>query len=272
MEKINSVYAVENKIGGGMKNIERSKKEVNALHGEVSVFELNKPQPYEVFNSWPEDIQKEYLKKLYWTHGASFEKIGHLFGFSNVWVRNWFIKMGIPTRGTGVSNRDKDENAKKWDAFLRGGTCIKDMIPEGTKQQLEKMASGICEEDSHAEEKQVSSVSTATAMPSPHIVEIREKMMALLEKMPNEDFAELAYGIQSHDLGRLFDGILNVENTICKTCHRLFGEGRCDTNLDCPISFGKWLEVADTDAGDFELLKWWAKEDTRLHMAKNSEG
>lgn len=272
MEKINSVYVVENKIGGGMKNIEKSKKEVNTLHGEVSVYELNKPQSYEVFSSWPEDIQKEYLKKLYWTHGGTLKKIGGLFGFSHMWTKDKFDSLGIPTMSHAEANRAVLDRVKKWDAFLRGGTCIKDMIPEETKQQLEKMASGICGEDSHAEEKQVSPVSTTTTMPSPHIVEIRKKMMALLEKMPNEDFAELAYGIQSHDLGRLFDGILNVENTICKTCHRLFGEGRCDTNLDCPISFGKWLEVADTDAGDFELLKWWAKEDTRLHMAKNSEG
>lgn len=270
MEKINSVYVVENKIGGGMKNIEKSKNEINTLHGEVSVFELNKPQPYEVFSSWPEDIQKEYLKKLYWTHGASYGNIADMLGVTFQRVADMFNKFTLPRRPAHAHQSESDK--AKWKAFLNGKTLVKDMIPEETKQQLEKMTSGICEEDSHAEEKQVSSVSTTTTMPSPHIVEIRGKMMALLEKMPNEDFAELAYGIQSHDLGRLFDGILNVENTICKTCHRLFGEGRCDTNLDCPISFGKWLEVADTDAGDFELLKWWAKEDTRLHMAKNSEG
>lgn len=259
MEKINSVYAVENKIGGGMKNIEKSKKEVNAMHGEVSVFELNKPQPYEVFSSWPEDIQKEYLKKLYWTHGASFEKIGNLFGFSNVRVRGWFIKMGIPTRGKGESIRDKDENAKKWDAFLHGGTLIKDMIPEGTKQQLEEMARGICE--------QVSSVAPLPAYcteASPHIVEIRRKMMDALDKMSNEEFAELADGIYRKELGTHFGGLFDAENTMCKTCRRLFGACRAElSNATCPCEFGKWLEVDDTDAGDLELLKWWAKEDTR---------
>lgn len=268
MEKINSVYAVENKIGGGMKNIEKSKKEVNALHGEVSVYELNKPQPYEVFSSWPEDIQKEYLKKLYWTHGASFDKIGHLFGFSNVGVRKWFVKMGIPTRGTGGSIRDKEENAKKWDAFLRGGTCIKDMIPEGTKQQLEKMASGICEEDSPSAEKQASS-----AAPSPHIVEIRRGMMDVLEKMSNEEFAELAEDIYNKELGTHFGGLFDDKNTMCKTCRRLLGACRAELpEGTCPAWFGEWLKVDDTDAGDFELLKWWAKEDTRRLMARNLEG
>lgn len=268
MEKINSVYVVENKIGGGMKNIEKSKKEVNTLHGEVSVYELNKPQPYEVFSSWPEDIQKEYLKKLYWTHGASYGKIGLLFGFSDMWARSWFKKMGIPTRGKGGSVHDRNERAKKWDAFLRGGTCIKDMIPEGTKRQLEEMASGICEEDSPRAEKQASS-----AAPSPHIVEIRRKMMDALDKMSNEEFAELADGIYRKELGTHFGGLLDAENTMCKTCRRLFGACRAELfNATCPFEFGKWLEVDDTDAGDFELLKWWAKEDTRRLMAEVLEG
>lgn len=268
MKKINSVYAVENKIGGGMKNIEKSKKEVNALHGEVSVYELNKPQPYEVFSSWPEDIQKENLKKLYWTHGASFAKIGLLFGFSDMWARNWFKKWAIPTRGSGGSVHDRNEQAKKWDAFLRGGTCIKDMIPEGTKQQLEEMARGICKKDSSSAGKQVSSVA-----PSPHIVEIRRKMMDVLDKMSNEEFAELADGIYRKELGTHFGGLFDAENTMCKTCRRLFGACRAELfNATCPFEFGKWLEVDDTDAGDFELLKWWAKEDTRRLMAEVLEG
>lgn len=145
MEKINSVYAVENKIGGGMKNIERSKKEVNALHGEVSVFELNKPQPYEVFSSWPEDIQKEYLKKLYWTHGGTLKKIGGLFGFSHMWTKEKFDSLGIPTMSHAEANRAVLDRAKKWDAFIRGKTLLKDMVSADTFKALVELKENLAE-------------------------------------------------------------------------------------------------------------------------------
>ncbi len=145
MEKINSVYAVENKIGGGMKNIERSKKEVNALHGEVSVFELNKPQPYEVFSSWPEDIQKEYLKKLYWTHGGTLKKIGGLFGFSHMWTKEKFDSLGIPTMSHAEANRAVLDRAKKWDAFIRGKTLLKDMVSADTFKALAELKENLDE-------------------------------------------------------------------------------------------------------------------------------
>lgn len=145
MEKINSVYAVENKIGGGMKNIERSKKEVNALHGEVSVFELNKPQPYEVFSSWPEDIQKEYLKKLYWTHGGTLKKIGGLFGFSHMWTKDKFDSLGIPTMSHAEANRTMLDRVKKWDAFIRGKTLLKDMVSADTFKALAELKENLAE-------------------------------------------------------------------------------------------------------------------------------
>lgn len=145
MEKINSVYAVENKIGGGMKNIERSKKEVNALHGEVFVFELNKPQPYEVFSSWPDDIQKEYLKKLYWTHGGTLKKIGGLFGFSHMWTKDKFDSLGIPTMSHAEANRTVRDRAKKWDAFIRGKTLLKDMVSADTFKALAELKENLAE-------------------------------------------------------------------------------------------------------------------------------
>lgn len=137
MEKINSVYAVENKIGGGMKNIERSKKEVNALHGEVSVFELNKPQPYEVFSSWPDDIQKEYLKKLYWTHGASYGNIADMLGVTFQRVADMFNKFTLPRRPAHTHQSESDK--AKWKAFLNGKTLVKDTIPDETAKKLKEM-------------------------------------------------------------------------------------------------------------------------------------
>ena len=236
-QKINGVYCVSDALGGGMKNVSRPRAEAQSMNGEVSVFELNKPQPYEVFSSWPEDVQKEYLKKLYWTHGASFKKIGNLFGFSDVGVRHWFTKMGIPTREPGGSFRDKAENAKKWDAFLRGGKLIKDIIPEETKQQLKEMTSITCKEPPKQEEKQVvlsnlekelpvlfpAPPTTLTDINLTHISTIANAMYHIAhisdESLRNALAAELACWIWTDDAEHLKEDMKNIRRRILRDVH-----------------------------------------------------
>ena len=144
-QKINGVYCVSNVLGGGMKNVSRTRAESQSMNGEVSVFELNKPQPYEVFSSWPDDIQKEYLKKLYWTHGGTLKKIGGLFGFSHMWAKDKFDSLGIPTMSQNEANRDGRDRAKKWDAFIRGKTLLKDMVSADTFKALAELKENLAE-------------------------------------------------------------------------------------------------------------------------------
>ena len=144
MEKINGVYAINNAIQNGGRPAELTRKQIEEKHGEVATYNLNKPMPYEIYSSMPEDLQKEYLTKLYWTHGGTHEKIGKLFGFSGSLVRLWFVDKKIPTLSKGEAGRLKYERAKKWAAFLHGGTLVKELIPEETKRQLEDMTSDTC--------------------------------------------------------------------------------------------------------------------------------
>ncbi len=53
------------------------------------------------------------------------------------------------------ANRAVLDRVKKWEAFLRGGTLIKDLIPEETKEELKKMTSGSCISEVYPGKKQV---------------------------------------------------------------------------------------------------------------------
>lgn len=137
MEKINSVYAVENKIGGGMKNIEMTAAEVREKHGEVITYDLGKPQPYEVFSTWPEDVQREYLKKIYWTHGAGYKDIADMLGITFQRVAALFDDYSLPRRPPHTRNTPEQKAA--WKAFLMGKTLVKDTLSEETAKKLKEM-------------------------------------------------------------------------------------------------------------------------------------
>ena len=137
MDKINAVYAVENTIGGGMKNIDLTAAEVREKHGEVVTYDLGKPQPYEVFSSWPEDVQREYLKKLYWTHGASYKEIADMLGTNFNRVCDLFNDYSLPRRPPHA--RRTAEQTTAWKAFLMGKTLVKDTLPEETAQKLKEL-------------------------------------------------------------------------------------------------------------------------------------
>jgi len=139
MEKINAVYSVSNKLSGGLRPPERKPSEIRNLHEEVKTYNMTKPVPYEEFSSWPEDIQKEYLNKLYWTYGGTFRSIADMLGCPATKVHNLFDDMSIPR----MTKRDTMANimAKKakWNSFLQGKTLVKDTIPEEAKEKLENL-------------------------------------------------------------------------------------------------------------------------------------
>lgn len=43
----------------------KSDKEINEMHGEVKTWELSKPLDYKTFKQMPDDVQGEYLRRLY---------------------------------------------------------------------------------------------------------------------------------------------------------------------------------------------------------------
>ena len=245
MEKINSVYAVENKIGGGMKNIERSKKEVNALHGEVSVFELNKPHSYEEFETWPDDIKREYLKKLCWTHGATQQKAADMLGVDPVRLQYIVKTLCVPWRHKGDAIRHKRENDAKWDAFIRGKTLLKDMIPADTFKALAELKENLAEtEETQNETPALTPAQTEETaqkletfknekpvlMPAPpethtdinlmHISTIANAMYHIAhisdESLRSALAAEFAYWIWTNDAEHLNEDMTNIRRRILR--------------------------------------------------------
>lgn len=63
MEKINGIYAVDNITKSGLRQ-DYTAKEAKRKNGPCITYDVStfdKPTPYEIFTTWPDDIKRDYL-------------------------------------------------------------------------------------------------------------------------------------------------------------------------------------------------------------------
>lgn len=142
MNKCGAVYQVDNKLSGPgpgvrMPSDSMSRKERAALNGDCMTYRTGVPVAYEEFSAWPEDVQKEYLKKIYWTFGGTKRSIGNMLGVSDITVVRIMDRLGIPRRKAG-----EHPQKGQFKAWLRGEnkTTLKEIVPEGTRAELKAIA------------------------------------------------------------------------------------------------------------------------------------
>lgn len=136
-EKVNAVYCVANAINGGLRT-ERTKREIKQLTGDVQTYSLNKPMTYEMFETLPEDLQREYLGKLYWDYQGTGERIADMLG-----VTVWKAYDLLDKNRIGKRPQGEKTNRKVWEAFLHGHALVKDLIPEESVKQLTELAKSL---------------------------------------------------------------------------------------------------------------------------------
>lgn len=85
----------------------KTKKELNAMNGEVKNFNLNKPMYWDTFKSMPDDLKKEYITGLREKFDVPDTKIAEMFGVGIGTVSRWFKCCDLAVAG----NRGKI----KWD-------------------------------------------------------------------------------------------------------------------------------------------------------------
>ena len=142
MNKCGAVYQVDNKLSGRgagvrMPSDSMSRKERDAMNGNCMTYRTGVPVAYEEFSAWPEDVQKEYLKKIYWTFGGTKRSIGNMLGVSDITVVRIMERLGVPRRNAG----EHPQNGQ-FKAWLRGEnkTTLKEFIPEKQMAELKAIA------------------------------------------------------------------------------------------------------------------------------------
>lgn len=104
-----------------------SKKELEAMNGPVTTYNLSKPMTWHEYKTLPPDLRAEYLRKLKVRFGPDPKHIAEMFG---VTPRTAGLEMGAAgTRlGRGVKMTAGDEVA--WNIWLGGGSVVPEIAED----------------------------------------------------------------------------------------------------------------------------------------------
>lgn len=85
-----------------------SRKELNAMNGEVKSYRLNEPMSWKEFNEMPDDIKATYIKALQTKFNAPATALGKMFGVSRSAVDLLMKRLKIEHRGRGCNKWDRE--------------------------------------------------------------------------------------------------------------------------------------------------------------------
>lgn len=80
-----------------------TEKELRAMSGECVTYNLNKPMPWETFKHMPEDLQKEYIRRLRARFGCNNSAIADMLGTGRKNFQTYVGKLGMKL-GKGSGN------------------------------------------------------------------------------------------------------------------------------------------------------------------------
>lgn len=106
-----------------------TKKERDAMNGEVKSYKLNEPMTWEEFKAMPDDIKITYIKALREKYGVSDSKIFEMMRTNQATGQRAIAKLGICTGKGG--NRYRKWDADAWYAWVNGA-------PLAEKEEVKK--------------------------------------------------------------------------------------------------------------------------------------
>ena len=104
-----------------------TKKEREAMNGEIVTYKVHSPVKWPEFKRWPPDIQREYFKRLDTSYRPTAEMYADMFGVSKNTVSTLRASLGVKTGNRGRNLPD----AAGWQRFTnRGGGEEEKTAPE----------------------------------------------------------------------------------------------------------------------------------------------
>ena len=123
-----------------------SKKELNAMNGDVKSYSLNKPMTWEEFRSMPQDLQIMYIKKLRNEFGVPDIVLSKSMGvckssFSKA-MKDLNLSLGKSAGATGKQWLNSEKSSKfseYWNKFNKKEDAVKEDSVEEKNEAVEEM-------------------------------------------------------------------------------------------------------------------------------------
>jgi hypothetical protein len=121
-----------------------TKKEKEAMSGEVKSYRLNDPMTWKEFKAMPDDIKITYIKLLRQKYGVNDTDIGKMLGVVQNGIAREVKRLGI-SLGRGGYNRAWDKEG--WLAWVNGAPA--DSVEESFKEDAENGLESIEDTEEH---------------------------------------------------------------------------------------------------------------------------
>ena len=105
----------------------KTKKELNAMNGEVKSYKLNDPMSWAEFKAMPDDIKIAYITALRKKYNVSDKKIAEMLGVEQTYFSSACRKLGIKSTRKSREKWDADG----WYAWVNG-------VPVEAKEEAEE--------------------------------------------------------------------------------------------------------------------------------------
>lgn len=109
-----------------------TRKELNAMNGELKSYRLNEPMPWKEFKKMPDDVKTVYIKTLRQKYGVSDSKISKMLGATQPTVSAEIRRLGLGRGRNSIMDRPFDKEG--WLAWLNG---VPSPAPEAAEEAEE---------------------------------------------------------------------------------------------------------------------------------------
>ena len=110
-----------------------SKAQIESMHGDVQSYNLSRPMDWRTFRGMPEDLQKEYIRKLQEDFRVTDGMLGEMFSKSPATIQQ--LRTALSVRSLGKSNQPGKADRDRFRRFfLADAPEIEGSIEDGTPQ------------------------------------------------------------------------------------------------------------------------------------------
>lgn len=110
-----------------------TKKEINAMHGEVKSYNMASPVSYGMFKFWPDDLKRNYILGLQEKYGAGDTAIAEMMGTGRQTIATLRRFLRVPPMKKGHQIKDAE-----WEKFLNGVDEEPEIEAEPAEEQIEQ--------------------------------------------------------------------------------------------------------------------------------------
>lgn len=115
-----------------------SRKERERMNGPMMEYDLSKPMRAEEFAALPDDLKRDYLRKLVYEYNANDNALGDMFGRHRTYAQRWRAWLGVKPPAQGRRSSMTLEDKKQWAEFIAPLNPRTSAAEEPKQEELKK--------------------------------------------------------------------------------------------------------------------------------------